>query len=375
MARIAILTFTEVARDPRVMRHVAALQGHHEIVTCGKGPAPDGVVQHLAIPDDADHLPLTLGGLVALGLRRSRWAYRNLPAARAAEGLLTPASFDLLISNDITALPVALEVAGSRPVLADLHEYAPREMEEDWRWRAMVQPFAEQLCRDYLPRAAAVTTVAEGIAQEYRAQYGVDPVTITNASAWREPQPRPVGRPIRAVHSGMATPNRHLDRTIRAAAEVEGLALDLFLVPSTRARSHLDDLRSLAAATSNVRVMDPVPMEAIGATLDSYDLGVFVLSPTSFNYLHALPNKLFDFIQSGLGVLIGPSPEMAALTRQYSFGRVLQDFEERTLRAAFETLNQAEVARWKRAACASSEALSSAEQAQRMRDLVAGLTG
>lgn len=373
MARVAILTFTEVATDPRVMRHVDALRGTHEVVTCGKGPAPAGATAHLQIPYAADHLPMTPVGLFALALRRGRLAYRHLPAAQVAAALLSTSAFDVIIANDIAALPVALEVAGVRPVVADLHEYAPREMEEDWRWRAMVKPFAEQLCGQYLPRAAAVTTVATGIADQYRIEYGVDAVTVTNASPWRDPRPRPVGSPIRAVHSGMATPNRHLDEMILAAAEVEGLSLDLYFVASTRARSHLDELRGIANATSNVRVLDPVPMSDLPRTLDAYDLGIYVLAPTSFNNLHALPNKFFDFVQSGLGVLIGPSPEMAALTHRYGFGQVLPDFERKTLRSALESLRARDVRDWKEAACVAARELSSQAQAQRMRDVVAGV--
>ena len=370
MARVAVLTFTEVVRDPRVMRHVEALKGHHQVVTCGKGPVPDGVVEHFEIPAAADHLPTTAAGLAGLALRRTTWAYGRLPAARAARQLLVDADFDLIISNDIAALPVALDVAGGRPVVADLHEYAPREMEDDWRWRLMIQPFAEGLCQRHLAEAAAVTTVAEGIAAEYRAQYGIDAVTVTNASAWRSPTLRPVGRTIRAVHSGMATPNRHLDEMILAADSIPGLELDLYLVPATRAVSHLDHLREMSSRTPNVRVLDPVPMLDLPAALDNYDLGIFVLPPISFNYLHTLPNKFFDFVQSGLGVVVGPSPEMAALTEQHGLGLVLSDFERQTLRQALESLDAASVAGWKAASCQASESLSSQHQAERLLSVV-----
>ncbi len=159
MAKVVILTFTEVTRDPRVMRHVRALSRDHEIVTCGKGLQPTGAAQHLEIPSRADHLPTTPKGLIALALRRSSWAYRNLPASQEAKRLLENTSFDVLVSNDIAALPVALEAAAGRPVLADLHEFAPKEMEENRLWRLMVQPFFKALCQEFLPRATAVTTV------------------------------------------------------------------------------------------------------------------------------------------------------------------------------------------------------------------------
>ena len=215
-----------------------------------------------------------------------------------------------------------------------------------------------------------MTTVAEGIAAEYRTQYGIDAVTVTNASEWRDPRPRPVGGTIRAVHSGMATPNRHIDEMILAADSVSGLELDLYLVPSTRAGSYLNHLRELSARTPNVRVLDPVPMRELPAALDSYDLGIYVLAPTSFNNLHALPNKFYDFVQSGLGVVIGPSPEMAALSEQHGLGVVLEDFSRRSLRQALESLDSTSVASWKAASCRASGILSSQHQAERLLSVV-----
>lgn len=369
-ATVVVLVFTEVARDPRVMRHVAALRETFDVVTCGKGPAPEGVARHLEIPGEAEHLPMTPMGLAALALRRSELAYRHLPAANAARRLLRDVAFDALLANDVTTLPVALEVARGRPVVADLHEYAPKEMEEDWRWRLMVQPLATHICRTYLPRVSAATTVARGIADEYAAQFGVEPSVVTNAGPDRHPQPRPTGTPIRAVHTGMATPNRRLETMIDAAADVAGITFDLYLIPSPRARGYLEGLRALAAATSNVRVLDPVPMVRVPETLDAYDLGIYVLAPTSFNNEHALPNKFFDFVQSGLGMIIGPSPEMAASVRAFGMGLVLDDFDEGTLRRALESLGLAEVDGWKRAACLAAGRLCDAAQARALRSVV-----
>ncbi|MGC3948657.1 MAG: hypothetical protein QM762_29850 [Chryseolinea sp.] len=61
-------------------------------------------------------------------------------------------------------------------------------------------------------------------------------------------------------------------------------------------------------------------------TVNSYDIGVFLLPPINFNYENTLPNKLFDFIQGRLGVAIGPTPEMAEIVNQYKNGVVANDF-------------------------------------------------
>lgn len=372
MRRVLLLVFTEIVKDPRVMRHLAALRETYEVATCGLGEAPPGVVAHYRLPS-AKHLPLTPAGVTNLMLRRTEAAYRRFPDAKLTRELLADAPFDLVIANDINTLPVALEVAGDRPVIADLHEYAPRQFEGDWRWRMLVQPFNEDLCRTYLPRAAAVTAVCDGIGEEYRRCFGVDPVTITNAAPDRNPQYRPAGEVVRAVHSGYAQPNRQLEFMIEAAAGLPGVTLDCYLAFSERNRKYRDRLRAMAQATGNVVVHDPVPMRELPDALDAYDLGIFVLPPASFNQLHTLPNKFFDFVQSGLGVMVGPSPEMATLTEEYSLGQVLPDFAGSTLRNALRALEPGVVSEWKAASCDAASALSSDREAERLREVAASV--
>jgi glycosyltransferase involved in cell wall biosynthesis len=374
MTRVLLLTFTDIGRDPRVRRHVEALRDEYDVVTCARGTPPSGVAQHFPLSDAAGHMPLSALGLAALLTGRNRAAYGRIPAVRETRAALRGAEFDVLITNDAVALPVGLEVAAGRPVVADLHEYAPLEMEEDWRWRLLFQRFARWICTEYLGRAAAVTTVSQGLADRYRADYGVDVTVVTNAGPARDGNdPRRTARPIRVVHSGNANPNRGIEVMIEAAAGLEGLVLDLYLVRAPRSGRYLEHLTTMAAGTGNVRVLDPVPMDEVVPTMESYDVGLYALQPTSFNNLHALPNKFFDFVQAGLAVVIGPSPDMAALVRQHDLGVVATGFTAREVREALMALVPTDVDRWRAQARAARRVLSAEHEAEILRTVLEGL--
>jgi hypothetical protein len=291
-------------------------------------------------------------------------------AARAAAEALRHASFEVVIANDAVTLPTALAVAAGRPVVADMHEYAPLEMEEDWRWRLLFQRFAQELCQEFLPRAAAVTTVSAGLAERYRAEFGVTARVVMNAGPRRDSEGSPTGSPIRLVHSGNANPNRRLETMIEAAADLPNVRLDLYLVPAPHSGRYLERLQALAAATSNVRVLDPVPMEQVVPTMESYDIGLYCLAPTSFNNLHALPNKFFDFVQAGLGIVIGPSPDMAALVREHDLGLIADGFDRDSLRSVLAGLEPAAVDRWRANVRSARPTLSSDGQAAILRQVV-----
>jgi hypothetical protein len=67
------------------------------------------------------------------------------------------------------------------------------------------------------------------------------------------------------------------------------------------------------------------------------------LQPSSFNNLHALPNKLFEFTQACLAVAIGSSPEMARIIQEYSCGIVTDDLALSSVARVLNQLTQADM--------------------------------
>jgi len=345
-------------------------------VTMGTGPSPEGVVGHVELPAGVDHLPRTPVGLAALATRRHRLAYRQTPVVRAIAALAPdPRDFDLVIANDLITVPVMLDLAGTTPVIADMHEYEPRQFEDLWQWRLALQSFYSFWCGESLHRAAAVMTVAPGIAQEYRREYGIDCTVVMNAALYQDARPSPTGEVLRVVHHGQAVPSRRIHAMVQAAAGIPNLAFDLYLTPSGAGPGYLRQVQQMASRTSNVRVLPAVPLDQVVSTLNGYDLGLSVLYPSSFNILHALPNKFFDFVQARLGLIVGPSPEMATIVREHSLGEVAEDFDAGSIREALHQMSPAKVDEWKAATDAAAQALSAEQQAVAFRKVVRSVVG
>jgi hypothetical protein len=217
------------------------------------------------------------------------------------------------------------------------------------------------MCRTFLPSASSITTVGQGIADEYLRRYGVRSSVVTNAAPYVALDAHPVGARIRLVHSGATLRNRRLDVTVRAVVESSAdVTLDLFLVPNDPA--YLAELKQLAAGDERVTFHDPVPYAQLIETLNGYDVGVHVIPPTNFNNRWALPNKLFDYVQARLGVLVGPTAEMARIVVDHGIGTVADGFEVADVRRAIEQMALDRVAEWKAQSDASAHALSAEPQ-------------
>ncbi|MHA7153630.1 glycosyltransferase family protein [Arthrobacter sp. TMN-50] len=364
--RVLVLSFSRIDRDPRVLRQIRFLGEFAEIHTCGYGSAPESVAGHIEIPDEYERWrpqPKKTGLLLAARLHRR--LYFNSAKVKFVQDRIPTGTFDVVIANDVIAAPLALALKPLKGVHADLHEYAPRQGEDVRSWRLLFGPFMDWASRDYVTKVDSATTVAKGIAEEYARVYGIpEPAVVPNASAYHMGlTPTAVGTPLRLIHAGVAGRGRKIEIMIDAIARANrrkpGTAtLDLVLVPGEQ--RYIDELTLAANSVEDgaVRVIPPVSFREIVPLLHDYDVGFYLCPPNNFNMLHALPNKLFEFIQARLAIVIGPSPEMERVVREHDLGIVAAGFDAESAADVLVSLTSEQVAAMKQASHLAADSLS-----------------
>lgn len=361
--RILIISLSDLGNDPRVYRQLLFLRQNHSVTCMGLAdPCLEGV--------EYIHVPLANRRMAKVRVALAHLArdYRSL--ARHSPTVLQPfrdeisaRQFDVIVANDFDTLSFAFAVKGRAKIVLDATEYGPREFEDVLSWRLIQQPYVRYLCRHYLPRCDAVLTVCDGLADEYGREFGVRPDVIFNSCEYHDRVPSPVdpGR-IRLVHHGVAVPSRRIERMIEMMDHVDGrFSLDLMLVPAAGSEEYYRRLAELCGTRQNVALVPPVAMNEIVATLNPYDIGLFLLEPTNFNYANALPNKLFEFVQARLAIAIGPSPEMARIVRRFDCGVVAGSFSPADLASSLDALSAERIEEMKIRACEAAPALAHEE--------------
>lgn len=381
--RILVLSFSPIHRDPRVLRQIQFFGTFADVLSCGYGEAPEGVVEHIEIPIEfKPWRPDFKSAAALLAARFYERLYFDSDRVKHVLKHIPAGSVDVIVANDALAMPAAVALRPRKGIHADLHEYAPRQGEDKLQWRLLVGPFMDWACRKYVTKADSVSTVAKGIAEEYAREYGIpEPAVVPNA-AWYQPtlSPTPVGAPLRVVHTGVAGRARKIEVMLDAVARANELkpgtaTLDLFLVAGDQ--SYIDELIAKAETipAGAVRVLPPVSFNQIVPLLHGYDIGIFLCPPSTFNLRHALPNKLFEFVQARLGILIGPSPEMEQVVTRHNLGWVAGGFDAESSARLLIALTAEEVAEKKRAADQSAELLSAENVATVWVDAVKKLAG
>ncbi|MDO4666063.1 MAG: hypothetical protein Q4A71_07700 [Actinomycetaceae bacterium] len=377
-AQILVVSFSNIAKDARVLRQLGVVREFGHVTTVGYGPNTGFADEHIQVPDSAKSLPQTVPGVAKLGLHLFEASEFAAPGLAYAHRQLRGRHFDAVIANDARALPVAFAAANdTAPVWVDLHEWAPEERTHVLSWRLLVAPYMTYLCKKYLPRTAHQTTVGRKIAELYQEHFGVSPQLMRNAPAFVDLQPSETAPArIRMVHSGGAVPGRALDKIIQVARELdERFTLDLYLVPANDGGKHLGELRELARGCERITFHDPVKPAELPATLNQYDVGVFWIPPTNTNTRLALPNKLFDFIQGRLAIAVGPTIEMQKLVENYELGVISAGYETDQIIASLNTLTTEQIRHFKDNANVAARDLCFETEAKVAREILREMVG
>jgi hypothetical protein len=72
---------------------------------------------------------------------------------------------------------------------------------------------------------------------------------------------------------------------------------------------------------------------------NDYDIGLFFMPPTTLNEEFSLGNKVFQYVQSRLMLVVSPLPEMKKIVEKYNLGIVSEDYDIRKLAERINALS------------------------------------
>ena len=333
--RVLVIAFSNLRFDGRVSRQIDFIKDDYEVDVLALAPNEfKGYNFHELIPVKLTAIRKGVLAVLLL-LRMFKIAYWVQYPFRSLALKLTDNNYDLVIANDIESVPLAFQIG--EKVFFDSHEYAPRHFEERLWWRLFFQRFNIFLCEKYLPKLTGMSTVCDGLAQEYYKDFGIKPAVITNAPAAENVVINERSdEKVRLIHHGIANASRKMENMLSIMDHLGGdYQLDLMLVipdaTSQKSRTYIEQFKSEVERRDNVRLVPPVRSNEIVGAIKDYDIGLFLLEPINFNYTNALPNKLFEFIQARLVVAIGPSPEMSKIVSKYNCGIISKTFDPKDL--------------------------------------------
>ena len=249
---------------------------------------------------------------------------------------------DLLHAHDMQVVGIATAAAArarsagrNLPWIYDAHEFVPGLSQYGGRTRRIVAAWAD-LEQEYVRNAARVITVSPPISQALQRVYQLDraPAVVLNAPVTDPPRgPRPALREVvglpdgvpLVVYSGMMTEARGVHTAIEAMLSLPDAHLALVCVPHTETWSvrQLKPLSTQWGLDDRVHFLNPVGSGEVVDFLRSADVGLVPLLHFPSHEM-ALANKVFEYLNAGVPVVVSDCRTQAEFVREHGIGEVFR---------------------------------------------------
>jgi len=249
---------------------------------------------------------------------------------------------DILWSNDLdTLLPnYWVSKLQGKELIFDSHELFSEIPELEGR--KFVKSFWLKIERTILPKLKKVITVSDSIKKHYEDLYGISVTLVRNLPIEKKVRPKKFsfstkGKKI-LLYQGSVNVGRGLELMIETMKFLEEHLLVIIgtgdIIEELEQKVLKEGLENKVKFTGRILPKDLkylTPNATIGLSLEE-DLGL--------NYRYALPNKIFDYIQAEVPVIVSDLPDMKQLVLVSEVGEILTDRTPESLSKLIEEVIQ-----------------------------------
>lgn len=244
----------------------------------------------------------------------------------------------ILLANDIdTLLPnFIISKLFQIPIIFDSHELFSEVPE--LTNRPKIKFFWKKLEAILIPKLKYKYTVSNSIANYYQSTYNTTFEVIRNVPAKKASNnisKKPITLNKNAViYQGALNKGRGLELMIESMLYLDNSCF--YILGDGDITANLKQLVSNLKLTDTVIFLGKILPDDLPYITSQATIGISIEEDLGLNYRFALPNKLFDYIQAKIPVLVSNLPEMKQLVNQYQIGEILTD---RNPKAVAKTIN------------------------------------
>lgn len=229
--------------------------------------------------------------------------------------------FDIILSNDLDTLLASYVVSRLRRKVCiyDSHEYFT-EVPELVNRRFQKQAW-ELIERTILPKVKYCYTVSQSIANEYNAKYGNSFEVVRNLP--KQNNKLQIDKENVIIYQGALNMGRGIELMIQTMKYLTNY--ELWIAGTGDIDNELKNLTKELDLEVRVKFLGRIAPNKLHNITIKARLGLSFEEDLGKNYRYALPNKLFDYIQARVPVLVSGLPEMQKIIDTYKVGEVLMD--------------------------------------------------
>lgn len=349
--RIVVSVILDLVTDQRVHKVCNSLQqaGYEVLVIGGKRKRS---------------LPLTPRNYKAVRLplffQKKMWFYAEYNIKLFFKLLFTRC--DILLANDLDVMPAnyLASVFKRKPLVYDTHEYflgmpqlnGKRLAKQVW---TLVEKFT-------FPKLKYIYTICQSFCDLYYKDYGkklwyirnVPPLHIEETFQFEELKKDIDGRIPRDKHlllyqGAGINHERGAEELVLSTQFLNPKQYHLLLIGGGDVFDTLVEMIHTKDLSDRITIIPKVPFEVLRHITRQAHLGLTLDKPNNINHFYGLPNKIFDYLHSGVPVISSRLIEMERIISKYDVGTFIENHDPKhiaqCIQKAFEDPLRME--RWK----------------------------
>lgn len=259
--------------------------------------------------------------------------------------------FDFVIVKHWTSLPIAMLMHGNPKIWLDINEVFEAEHDNSKLWQLIYKPVIIRLLK--LAERQIVLRSATSLDQ---IKYMGDD-TVLHLPNTKKPfekdeiEQKPCER-IKLLYHGLIAPNRSLETAIKALHQCGRSDLELTIRGSGKLK-YIEKLKALAERlelSAQVHFEPNIENSKLIETASHYDIGLCLFDNQSQQLMLAEPNKIYEYMAAGLGIIASETPTMKRMIEAEKIGELttISNDQVNTLTQIFQNLSYEKASTWQK---------------------------
>jgi len=193
-------------------------------------------------------------------------------------------------------------------------------------------------------------TVCDSICSWYRNEYKLTRVNVIKNIPYKPSNPETPSKLLRDyfrisdkeivfLYQGIFEKGRGIELILECFSELDSKKHIVFLGMGALA----ENIQRYASKYSNIHLHAAVHPDILASYTSSADVGITLIENTCLNYYYCLPNKIFEYLFSGLPAIVSNFPEMSKVIKDEQCGWAIP-VEKQALLSLVNNLSREEVA-------------------------------
>lgn len=255
--------------------------------------------------------------------------YQELIKRANTETILLANDLDTLLPNVLVAKKLNL------PLVYDSHEIFTEQPSVQGR---MVQKIWRILEKKLIKKVDYMMTESFSYADWFREKYSINPLVIRNIPfKIDEDIQLPNNQPKIILYQGALNQARGIPQTIKAMHLVENAVFQI-IGDGPQRKDYEDVARQEHLLNTKVQFLGKMKPSELRKYTKIADVGISVEENGGVSYLYSLPNKIADYIQSRVPIVMINFPEMKRVYNDFKVGEMIDNHKPETIANAINLI-------------------------------------